>query len=76
VLTGGGALLLGMCDVAERVMHCQARKGLATGIEDWPAELDDPTWATAGGLAMYSARLKLRRDWKRGASSMAGTAAG
>jgi cell division protein FtsA len=76
VLTGGGALLAGMCDVAERVMHCQARKGLATGIDDWPAELDDPTWATAGGLAMYSARLKLRRDWKRGASSMAGTAAG
>jgi cell division protein FtsA len=67
VLTGGGALLPGMCDVAERVMHCQARKGLATGIEDWPAEIDDPVWATAAGLAMYSARLKLRRDWKRGA---------
>jgi cell division protein FtsA len=73
VLTGGGALLAGMCDVAERVMHCQARKGLATGIEDWPAEIDDPVWATAAGLAMYSARLKLRRDWKRGAS-MAGAA--
>ena len=29
ILTGGGALLSGMCDVAERVMNCQARNGLA-----------------------------------------------
>ncbi len=42
VLTGGGALLPGMCDVAERVLNCQARNGLATGIEAWPPELDNP----------------------------------
>jgi cell division protein FtsA len=65
VLTGGGALLSGMCDIAERVMNCQARNGLATGIEGWPANLDNPVWTTAAGLAMYSARLKLKRDWKR-----------
>ncbi|MBV9267567.1 MAG: cell division protein FtsA, partial [Acidobacteriaceae bacterium] len=40
VLTGGGALLTGMCDVAERVLNCQARNGLAVGIENWPRELD------------------------------------
>lgn len=74
VVTGGGALLPGMCDVAERIMHCQARKGLALGIDDWPAELDNPTWTTAGGLAMYSGRLKLKRDWKRASTSVSGSA--
>jgi cell division protein FtsA len=73
VLTGGGALLAGMCDVAERVMNCQARNGLATGIEDWPSQLDNPVWTTAAGLAMYSARLKLKRDWKRAAAGIAGS---
>jgi cell division protein FtsA len=75
VLTGGGALLAGMCDVAERVLNCQARNGLATGIEDWPRELDNPVWTTAAGLAMYSGRLKLKRDWKRVSAGLAGMAA-
>jgi cell division protein FtsA len=72
VLTGGGALLTGMCDVAERVLNCQARNGLATGIEGWPEELDNPVWTTAAGLAMYSGRLKLKRDWKRFSTGLAG----
>ena len=32
VLAGGGALLTGMCDVAEASMNCQARNGLPVGI--------------------------------------------
>jgi cell division protein FtsA len=65
VLTGGGAKLPGMCDVAERVLRCQARIGLPVGIVDWPEELDSPEWTTAAGLAMYSARLKLRAELDR-----------
>lgn len=65
VLTGGGAMLADMCDVAERVLNCQARNGLATGIANWPQHLDNPVWTTAAGLAMYAGRLKLKRDWKR-----------
>ena len=72
VLTGGGSLLPGMCDVAERVMNCQVQKGLATGIEGWPELLDTPVWAVAAGLVMYSARLKLKREWKRAATGLAG----
>lgn len=60
VLAGGGARLQGMCDVAERVLRCQARIGLPVGIMDWPEEIDNPSWTTCAGLAMYSARLKLR----------------
>lgn len=72
ILTGGGALLPGMCDIAERVLNCQARNGLSVGIENWPPELDNPVWTVAGGLAMYSGRLRLKREWKRNSSGLAG----
>lgn len=74
ILTGGGAMLPGMCDVAERILNCQARNGLPIGIEDWPRELDNPLWTTAAGLVMYSGRLKLKRDWKRASAAVAGSA--
>ena len=72
VLTGGGAMLPGMCDIAERVLNCQARNGLAIGIDKWPQELDNPVWTTAAGLAMYSGRLRLKREWKRASAGLAG----
>lgn len=74
VLTGGGSMLAGMCDMAERVLNCQARNGLATGIDAWPKELDNPAWTTAAGLTMYSGRLKMKRDWKRAPAGLAGLA--
>jgi cell division protein FtsA len=72
VLTGGGAMLPGMCDIAERILNCQARNGLAVGIEGWPEALDTPVWTTAAGLAMYSGRLRLKREWKRASPGIAG----
>lgn len=65
VLAGGGARLPGMCDTAESVLHCQAGNGLPMGIEDWPQELDNPSWTTAAGLAMYSAKLKVQGELER-----------
>ena len=65
LLTGGGACLNGMCDVAELVLNCQARNGLPVGIQDWPDALSNPQWATVAGLAMYSGRLKEHRYQKR-----------
>ena len=74
VLTGGGARLNGMCDMAERVLNCPARNGLTTGIQHWPEALDTPAWTTTAGLAMYSARLKMKtkREWKAKAPGLAG----
>jgi len=46
--------------VAEAVLNCQASWGVPAGIRDWPPALVDPAWATAAGLALYSARLKQR----------------
>jgi cell division protein FtsA len=65
ILTGGGALMNGMCDMAERVLNCQAANGLAKGIGNWPEELENPVWTTAAGLALYSAKLKLHQPPKR-----------
>jgi cell division protein FtsA len=62
VISGGGALLPGICDVAERVLECPACMGLAQGIKDWPEELNDPVWTTVAGLAMYAARLRSQVD--------------
>jgi cell division protein FtsA len=64
-LAGGGAKLPELCDVAERILQCQARYGLAVGIQDWPEELRDPEWSTAAGLAMYSAKLKEQTEQER-----------
>jgi cell division protein FtsA len=72
VLTGGGALLPGMCDMAERVLNVPARLGLAIGMENWPDETNNAAWTVAAGLCMYSARLKLKREWKRKAPGLIG----
>jgi cell division protein FtsA len=57
-LTGGGAKLPEIADVAESELSCQTRFGLALGVEGWPEDMKDPEWCTATGLAMYSAKLK------------------
>jgi cell division protein FtsA len=71
-LTGGGAKLPDLCDVAERVLQCQARFGLPAGIQDWPEELRDPEWATAVGLAMYSAKLRVKAAEEKEAAGWLG----
>ena len=72
VIAGGGALLPGICDVAERVLECPARIGLAQGFLDWPDELNDPAWTTAAGLSMYAARLRSQVDLERQSVGMLG----
>lgn len=74
LLAGGGALLPGMCDMAERVLNCQAANGLATeeDIGGWPEELKTPVWTAAAGLAMYSAKLKLHHPPRRHAGGLMG----
>jgi cell division protein FtsA len=74
ILTGGGALLTGMCDMAEHVLDCQAANGLVTedDIGGWPEELKSPLWTTAAGLAMYSAKLKMHRPPARSVSGLMG----
>lgn len=71
-LTGAAARLPDLCDVAERVLQCPARFGLAVGIQDWPASLRDPEWAAPAGLALYSAKLKMQAAHERESSGWLG----
>jgi cell division protein FtsA len=71
-LTGGGAKLPDLCDVAERELECQARYGLTIGIQDWPDALDDPEWSAAAGLSMYSAKMKSHLEQQREAAGWIG----
>jgi cell division protein FtsA len=64
-LAGAGARLPDLCDVAERILQCQTRYGMAIGINTWPEELSDPEWSIAAGLAMYSAKLKAQAEQQR-----------
>ena len=47
-LAGAGARLPDLCDVAERVLQCQARYGLVIGIRGWPDSISDPEWSASG----------------------------
>ena len=64
-LTGAAARLPDLCDVAERVLVCNARYGLTQGIMDWPDSMNDPEWSVAAGLSMYSAKLKVQAEQAR-----------
>jgi cell division protein FtsA len=72
VIAGAGALMPGICDVAERVLDCPARMALAQGFLDWPDEINGPEWTTAAGLAMYAARLRSQVDLERQSVGMLG----
>jgi len=72
VIAGAGALMPGLCDVAERVLDCPARMALAQGFLDWPDEINGPEWTTAAGLAMYAARLRSQVDLERQSVGMLG----
>jgi cell division protein FtsA len=71
-LSGGAARLPDLCDIAERELQCQTRYGLAVGIEDWPAVMNDPEWTVCAGLAMYSAKLKAQMQQQREATGWLG----
>jgi cell division protein FtsA len=72
VLCGGGARMEGMVELAEKVLGCPARLGLPRGIMGWPQELQTPQWTTAAGLAMYAARLNMRKEKGGGGPSIFG----
>ena len=53
VLTGGGALLEGVVELAERVFEMPVRLGVPGRIEGMAADVNNPIYATALGLALF-----------------------
>jgi cell division protein FtsA len=61
VLTGGGALLPGMLDVAESQLRVPARTGMPVRLSRMPGEMAHPGFSTAIGMLLYAHRTRLTR---------------
>jgi cell division protein FtsA len=61
VLTGGGAKLAHLPEIAEQVLHRPSRLGRPLPIAKLPAELAGPEYATAIGLISYANRARFVR---------------
>ncbi len=56
VLTGGGAILEGMPEIAEQIFDLPIRRGCPVGIGGLADHVNSPTFATAVGLVLYGHR--------------------
>ncbi len=61
VLTGGGARLVGIIDIADQVLRCPIRIAGAGSIPRMPASLADPEFSAAVGLLLYVHRSRTGR---------------
>jgi rod shape-determining protein MreB len=56
VLTGGGAMLEGMAEIAEQIFDLPIRRGCPSGVGGLADHVNSPAYATAVGLVMYAHR--------------------
>jgi cell division protein FtsA len=56
VLTGGGAILEGMPEIAEQIFDLPIRRGCPTGVGGLADHVNSPTFATGVGLTLYGYR--------------------
>lgn len=56
VLTGGGASLEGMPEIAEQIFDLPIRRGVPTGVGGLADHVSTPTYATAVGTVLYGHR--------------------
>src|SRR5262249_52968921 len=54
VLTGGGAQLDGLLELAEQVFDAGVRYGLPRGLGGLVDVISSPTWSTTSGLLLYA----------------------
>ena len=58
VITGGGARMRGLTELAEHLFSLPVRIGRPRGISGLPEEFAQPEFSTAAGLLIYGARAK------------------
>jgi cell division protein FtsA len=56
VLTGGGALLEGMAEIAEQIFDLPVRRAAPEGVGGLADHVDSPAFATSVGLVLYTHR--------------------
>jgi cell division protein FtsA len=58
VLTGGGARLRGLPELAERLFNLPVRVAVPRGLAEMSEEVSQPEYSTAVGLVLYGARTR------------------
>ncbi|MGH9717662.1 MAG: cell division protein FtsA [Candidatus Acidiferrales bacterium] len=58
ILTGGGAHLRGLPELAERVFNLPVRVASPRGLADMSEDVSQPEYSTAVGLVLYGARTR------------------
>ena len=58
VFTGGGALMRGLPELAERIFNLPVRVSIPRGLAEMSEEVSRPEYATAVGLVLYGARTR------------------
>jgi cell division protein FtsA len=66
VLTGGGAQLDGLLEMAEEIFGVAVRYGLPTGLGGLVDVISSPTWSAASGLLVHGLAERQRRPSPRG----------
>jgi cell division protein FtsA len=56
VLTGGGAVLEGLSEIAEQIFDLPIRRGIPTGVGGLADHVSNPVYGTAVGLVRYAER--------------------
>jgi cell division protein FtsA len=65
VLTGGGAQLDGLLELAEQIFDTGVRYGLPQGLGGLADVISSPTWATASGLLLYGRAAEQGKEKKK-----------
>ena len=70
IMTGGGSLVRGMCELAEQVFDAPTRLGFLEPeyFGGMAERIQGPEWATASGLALTSLRTQIRESGTGGKS--------
>jgi cell division protein FtsA len=69
VLTGGGAILEGMPEIAEQIFDLPIRRGSPAGVGGLADHVSSPTFGTPVGLALYAHRNRAPEASRGGGSA-------
>jgi cell division protein FtsA len=71
VLTGGGAILEGMPEIAEQIFDLPVRRGCPGDVGGLADHVNSPAFATPVGLMLYAHRNRLPDSFRMGAGAFA-----
>ena len=66
ILTGGGAIMDGMPELAEQIFNLPVRRGIPVGIGGLVDLVNSPIYATGVGLVLYGSKSEAQSRFKVG----------